>query len=188
MPEQNKTFRLRRATLEDSAAIRQVATETWNTTYAATVRSSNRERVLSQSYSDTALRRSLRRADRDSWFWVAEVEREANEAEIIGFAEVILRAGSDPEAELTRIYILPPWQRHGAGRALVEALLSTLQQLEPDLRPPRLWLSVEAHNSRAIAFYEQRGFRFSRNFYATLPGQVLEMQEYVLEIENGYSS
>jgi ribosomal protein S18 acetylase RimI-like enzyme len=181
-PEQNKTFKLRRARNEDAAAIRQVATETWHATYAVTVRSTNRERVISQSYSDNSLRRSLRRADLDSWFWVAEAEQTENKPEIIGFAEVILRAGAHPDAELTRIYILPGWQRQGVGRALVEKAVETLRQLAPNLRPPRLWLSVEAHNNRAIAFYEQRGFRFSRNFYATLPGQVLEMQEYVLEI------
>ena len=192
--QQHKAFRLRRALPEDSAAIRQVATETWNITYAQTVRSSNRERVISQSYSDTSLRRALRRADRDSWFWVVEqvqvdieteVETETistSEPRLIGFAEVILRPGSQPDAELTRIYVLPEWQQRGVGRALVETLLSTLRQLEGDLRPPRLWLSVEAHNSRAIAFYERRGFQFFRDFYANLPGQLLDMQEYVLDI------
>lgn len=177
-PQQNKTFKLRRARPEDSAAIRQVATETWHTTYARTVHSSNRERVLSASYSDVALRRTLRRADRDSWFWVAEDEA----GQLIGFAEVILRPGSQPEAELTRIYVLPTAQAQGIGRALVETLVMTLRQLDLDLRPPRLWLSVEAHNARAIAFYKLRGFRLYRDFYANLPGQLLEMQEYVLDI------
>lgn len=184
--EQDKAFRVRRAQPEDSGAIRQIATETWNVTYAQTVRTSNRERVISQSYSDTSLRRALRRADRDSWFWVVEqVEAETEtetEPKLIGFAEVILRPGSQPDAELTRIYVLPEWQQRGVGRVLVETLLDTLRQLDLDLRPPRLWLSVEAHNNRAIAFYERRGFQFFRDFYANLPGQLLDMQEYVLDI------
>lgn len=165
--------------MSDSSAIRQVATATWDATYAQTVRSSNRARVISHSYSDNSLRRSLRRADRDSWFWVAEA---ADSAEIVGFAEVILRPGAPAEAELTRIYVLPEWQDQGIGKALVEVMLLTLRQLAPDLRPPRLWLSVEAHNERAKTFYERRGFRYFRDFYANLPGQMLEMQEYVLEI------
>jgi len=179
---QNKAFKLRRARLEDVRAIRQVATETWHVTYARTVQSSNRERVLSQSYSDNSLKQAMRRADKDSWFWVVEPSEDSPDPAIIGFAEVILREEAHPDAELTRIYVLPQWQRYGVGRALVKAVLKTLRQLDPDLRPPRLWLSVQAHNQAAITFYEQRGFRFFRNFYANLPGQILEMQEYFLEI------
>ncbi len=180
--KQHQAFGLRRATFKDSSAIRQVATQTWEVTYAQTVRSSNRERVISQSYSDAALRRTFRRANLDSWFWVVEAETEAEPPAIIGFAEVILRPGPHPDAELTRIYVLPDWQGQGPGRALLETIVTTLRQLDPDLRPPRLWLSVEAHNARAKTFYEQRGFQFTRNFFANLPGQLLEMQEYVLEI------
>ncbi|NWJ97339.1 MAG: GNAT family N-acetyltransferase [Chloroflexi bacterium] len=162
--------------MEDSEAIRQVATETWHKTFATTIDSSNRERVLSRSYSDNALRRALCRADLDSWFWV--VESEEKPPEIIGFAEVILRPGINPDAELTRIYVLPCWQGCGVGQALLEAMLNTLRQL----KPTRLWLSVLAHNQGAITFYERRGFQFFREFYANLPGQLLEMQEYVLEL------
>ena len=78
--------------------------------------------------------------------------------------------------------MLPEWQGQGIGKALVDIMLSTLRQLAPDLRPPRLWLAVEAHNEQAKTFYERRGFRYFRDFYANLPGQMLEMQEYVLEI------
>lgn len=173
-------FILRVPVEADSAAIRQVAEITWEATYTQSVLKSNRMRVLASSYSDAALRRTLRRAGRGSWFWVAE---HTTSKRIIGFAEASLREGVYPDAELTRIYVLPEWQRQGVGRALLAAILTDLHSLGPKLKPPRLYLSVANHNQAAIAFYESRGFRYSRNFLANLPGQMLDMREYVMELE-----
>lgn len=180
IPDQHKSFELRRATLADREAIRRVATVTWNVTYSSTVRSTNRERVLAHSYSQAALGRALSRGDKDSWFFVAESSGE--NPEIIGFAEVVIRPGPDTGAELTRIYILPPYQGLGIGKALVKQVIEVLSPGVPELISPRLWLSVEAHNARAIRFYQGRGFQFHRNFVSNLPGQLLEMQEYFLEL------
>ena len=66
--------------------------------------------------------------------------------------------------------------------ALAEEDLAEIRALRPGLRPPRLWLSVAAENKQAIWFYERRGFRFEKDFEASLPGQKVAMQEYVLEI------
>lgn len=176
-----QNFIVRRARIADIKAIREVAHVTWEATYAESVSENNRARVIAHSYSDAALRRAFRRDGRDNWFWVAETTTDAIPA-VIGFAEITLREGLHPDAELTRIYVLPQWQRHGIGRAMLDALLRELKTLPPELRPPRLFLAVAAHNQRAIAFYEQRGFRHYREFQANLPGQMLAMQEYVIEV------
>ncbi len=180
-PAPYQNWVLRRARVSDARAIRDVAQRTWEATYAENVLPTNRQRVIASSYSDDSLRRSLKGAGRDNWFWVVE---ERPLGTVIGFAEVILRERDryPSDAELTRIYVLPEWQRHGLGQALVEVLLADLRKLRHDLRPPRLYLAVAADNGRAISFYEARGFRHNRAFQANLPGQILAMQEYVLEI------
>ncbi|HEX2914047.1 MAG TPA: GNAT family N-acetyltransferase [Chloroflexia bacterium] len=176
-------FILRPARTSDIKAIREVARITWNITYAHSVSPSNRERVIASSYSDSSLRRSFSREGRDNWFWVAETPGNPDQpSQIVGFADIAVRPGAQPHAELTRIYVLPEWQRQGVGKALIDALLAELRALRPELRPPRLYLSVAAHNRQAIAFYEQRGFRHNRDFQASLPMQLLDMQEYVLDI------
>lgn len=167
-------FILRYARERDAAAIREVARVTWQATYDAFVTEANRERIIATSYSDESLRQAFSRAGRDNWFWVAD-----NLAGIIGFAEVILRP---PDAELTRIYVLPTWQGLGVGRALIEVLLNDLRKLEADLRPPRLVLAVAARNANAIAFYEKRGFRYKRAFQAKMPDQMLDMHELEIEV------
>jgi ribosomal protein S18 acetylase RimI-like enzyme len=118
----------------------------------------------------------------DNWFWVAEVIPTGSTPEIIGYAQVYLRPSIAPDAELTRIYLLPSWQNKGIGKALLEAIIEELRALRPGLRPPRLWLSVAAENYPAIRFYERRGFQRKKDFEANLAGQTVPMQEYVLEI------
>lgn len=176
-----QNFTVRQAKTADIKAIRAIAQETWEITYAHTVLATNRARVIATSYSDEALGRSLRSLGRDNWFWVAE-DTSADNTQVIGFVEVSLRTGVHPDAELTRIYVLPAWQHRGVGSALNAAMLTELRSLRPSLRPPRLLLAVAATNANAIAFYEARGFRYSRDFKANLPGQVLEMREYAIDV------
>jgi len=182
--QQNKQatgWTIRLAADGDEVAIRAVAAETWAVTYAHTVRPNNRERVIRQSYATASLRRAFARNGKNIWFWVVE---NARTHEIVGFAEVVLWAGPNPCAELTRIYILPAYQKKGIGAAMLDQMLMTLTstQLDDELRPPRLILSVEAHNAPAISFYEARGFRLTKEFIVPLAGQMLEMKEYALEL------
>ena len=170
-------FILRRPRPADSGRVREIARETWEATYARNVLPSNRARIVSLSYSDEALRRAFRPSKRHQWFWLAEDAA----GQVLGFAETVMRPGAI-DAELTRIYVLPSVQGQGLGRALVGALLADLRGLPPDLKPPRLYLSVAADNRAAIDFYEKRGFHHSRDFQANLPGQRLEMREYMIEV------
>jgi ribosomal protein S18 acetylase RimI-like enzyme len=173
-------FRLRPARSSETGAIQAVARETWEATYSEIVLPEVRADFITNSYSAQNLRNSIDREGVDNWFWVAE--EISSSPEIIGFAQVYLRPTIAPDAELTRIYVRPAWQKKGVGKALLEALIQELRALRPGLRPPRLWLSVAAENHQAIAFYERRGFQHKRNFEANLPGQKLAMQEFVLEI------
>jgi ribosomal protein S18 acetylase RimI-like enzyme len=172
---------VRRLRVGDAPAVRNVAEVTWEATYGATVLRSNRARLVANSYSDDALQKISRRNNRSHWFQVADAGT-ADAPIIIGFAEALLRPGTRPDAELTRIYVLPGWQRRGVGQTLLDTLLIDLRSLERHLIPPRLYLSVAAHNAAAIRFYEARGFRYNRSYQANLPGQFLDMKEYFLEL------
>jgi ribosomal protein S18 acetylase RimI-like enzyme len=184
-PQNNKiAYTVRFATEADIPAIREVARASWDTTYPH-VPSETRAAFVSRSYSETALNHSLKRAGKDCWFWVVE----NTEKGIIGFGEVVLQPGSHPDAELTRIYLLSEWQGRGIGTAILNEMLATLRSFntESDLRPPRLRLTVDVHNTLAIAFYEQRGFRFTRDYLIDLPESFgypkpLEVKEYILEL------
>jgi ribosomal protein S18 acetylase RimI-like enzyme len=169
---------IRRAAEQDIAAIRIVARISWDVTYATTIAPETRAGFIKRSYSENSLKYSLGRADIDNWLWVVE-----QADEVIGFGEIVLRPGANPDAELTRIYFLPDWQRKGIGTALLREMLATVRALDFDLRPPRLWLTVQAENTAAIVFYQRRGFRFDRDYNLTLPDEkLLAVKEYVMEL------
>ncbi|MBN9388985.1 MAG: GNAT family N-acetyltransferase [Chloroflexi bacterium] len=171
---------VRPARPEDVAAIKRVARETWAATYDGLIFPEVQDNFVNEGYSPEELNYSISREGIDFWFRVAETT--GDRPEIVGFAEIYKRPALAPDAELARIYLLPSWQKKGIGNALFENLLQTIRALRPGLRPPRLRLSVATENKQAIRFYEQRGFRFEKDFEANLPGQKLALQNYVLEI------
>jgi ribosomal protein S18 acetylase RimI-like enzyme len=77
-----------------------------------------------------------------SELWVVE-----EEGHVVGFAGV---SGS----ELTHVYVDPPVQNRGVGRALLDHV--------KNLRPERLELWVFQKNEAARRFYERHGFELVR--------------------------
>jgi ribosomal protein S18 acetylase RimI-like enzyme len=180
-------YTIRYATKADIPAVRDVARLSWDATYSEIIPPETRAIFIKRSYSDHALQHFLNRAGKDNWFLVAE----STSSGVVGFCEVMLRPGYNPDAEITRLYFLPEWQGHGIGTALLNKMLAILRGLDPEsgLRPPRLWLTVAAQNQPAIAFYQQRGFRFYRDYAINLPEthgivQALEVKEYMLELNS----
>ncbi|MDY0969779.1 ribosomal protein S18-alanine N-acetyltransferase [Siccibacter turicensis] len=74
------------------------------------------------------------------------------------------------EATLFNIAVDPAHQRRGLGRALLEHLITQLEQRDVFT----LWLEVRASNAPAIALYESLGFNEAtvrRNYYPTADGR-----------------
>ena len=74
------------------------------------------------------------------------------------------------EAKLFNIAVDPAHQRRGLGRALLEHLITQLEQRDVFT----LWLEVRASNAPAIALYESLGFNEAtvrRNYYPTADGR-----------------
>lgn len=80
---------------------------------------------------------------------------------LVGFAEVDhgsacpVALASRPAAELARLYVHPPFQGRGVGRAL----LAGAQQRAAAAGAASLWLSAWVGNLRALAFYAAHGYQ-----------------------------
>lgn len=82
--------------------------------------------------------------------------------EVVGF---VIASVIPPEAELESIGVTGEFQRHGAGRRLVRALMTELDQSAIGT----LLLEVRSSNSTALAFYRSIGFvqtGVRRGYYA----------------------
>lgn len=160
---------IRLAGVQDATGIAEVARRTWCDAYAGIILPATQERFLGRWYTPAALGEAVGRSE--SWFYVAA----AGEG-VIGFAQFMMR--EDKRGDLTRVYVLPEWQGRGAGSRLLKEGLDALSAHGA----VEVFVHVEKDNAKGIGFYERKGFRQVRAFSLELPGQNLEMLEYVLEL------
>lgn len=85
------------------------------------------------------------------WIRVAIIGRD----QIIGFT-CVRQKRRPPETMLYFVTVMPEWRSQGAGRLLVEDLLTNSES-------GKVVLNVAKDNERAIQFYIQEGFRFNRD-------------------------
>ena len=161
---------IRLAAETDTIGIESVARCTWNTTYASIILPELQERLLGRNYSSDALEEAI--TQKHSWFFVATVREE-----VIGYAQFVMREREDRSGELSRIYVLPKWQREGIGALLLAKGLASLAQ-EGIVH---LFVIVEKDNPIGRRFYEKHGFHQVKEFTVELPEQNLSLVEYRLD-------
>ncbi len=79
----------------------------------------------------------------------------AQDDRIVGYA--LLIRGTDGDAELSKIYLLPDHHGSGVATALMDAALTTAA----DWGAHSVWLGVNQENQRAQRFYLKSGFKIS---------------------------
>lgn len=139
-------FRIRRAVAADAVAIARVHVESWRSTYAGVV---PEEILASLNLDERAEMWERMLAAEDGLIFVAE-----EKASVFGFCcGGKLREDLDSyDAELFAIYLLRESQTRGAGRALFEALVASLQ--EAGYSGMALWVLKD---NPAARFYEHLG-------------------------------
>jgi ribosomal protein S18 acetylase RimI-like enzyme len=160
---------VRLAVAQDAVAIRNIAQRTWSDTYVGIILPETQERFLGRWYTPAALEEAIGRSE--SWFYVAVVQ-----GEVIGFAQFMMR--DNGRGELTRIYVLPEWQRQGVGSGLLREGLSALSTHGAE----QVFVHVEKGNAKGTRFYERSGFHQVREFSVELAEQNLELVEYALSL------
>lgn len=161
---------VRLAVAQDAKDIALVARSSWSDAYAGIILPENQERLLARWYVPAALEEAIGQSE--SWFYVAVLK-----GEVVGFAQFMKRR-ENGRGELTRIYVLPEWQRLGIGSDLLGKGLAALSTHGVK----GVFVYVERGNSKGIGFYERTGFLPVRDFSVDMPDQTLELLEYELSI------
>ena len=159
------SYTIRLATSADVNGIIHVARFTWDVTYAQSVAAHNRRTFLDRAYNVQALREAIRREP--GWFFVA-----LHLETVVGLAQYVRR--SDGQGELVRIYVHPDHQRRGIGRSFLAVGLAKMDAAGIH----ECYVSVEADNTPACAFYERFGFRPRREYARFLGDQIIRLVEY----------
>ncbi len=143
---------LRKATIEDTAAIVQIGMQTFYDTFAAINKKEDMDIYLAKNFNTRQVESEL--SDPCNTFILAEVDGIP-----VGYAK--LRKSETPRElkgahsiEIERVYAAKDYIGKKVGHKLIDAMLNIARQEEYDA----IWLGVWEHNERAIAFYKKQGF------------------------------
>jgi GNAT superfamily N-acetyltransferase len=143
----------RNARAADATMVSALAMQVFLDTYAAEgVRPDLAREALSQ-YCVAAFEERIAESDRR---FILALRGDG----LIAFAETVVAMRASPiagveGAELVRLYVQPPAQRSGIGRAL----LGRCESLAKDASLRALWLTAWEGNARALAFYRHLQYR-----------------------------
>ena len=149
---------IRRATVQDSAALSRLAAATFRDAFEAENTPEDMARYLAEAF--TPERQAAEITDPASTVLVAEDDGESGRAELVGYAHLV--AGPPiPHAvrgpaplEIKRIYVARAWHGQGVAQALMDACIDAARVRGAQT----LWLGVWERNPRAVAFYAKYGF------------------------------
>ncbi|MBA2453099.1 MAG: GNAT family N-acetyltransferase [Chloroflexia bacterium] len=144
MNDSTQAISVKVAAADDLPGIHEVANQTWPATYAGMLPDEDIASFLEANYNLDRL--TFIRDSMGDGMLVA-----VNAGKVIGY--VMITKDRDGVAQIWAIYVLPEWQRRGAGRLLWEAAVERGRQLESD----ELVLWVLDGNEPARRFYERQG-------------------------------
>lgn len=155
---------IRRATVEDAAALAELGAATFIESFGQLYVPRDLQAFLEESHSVAAYAKAL--ANPDYALWIA-----IRDGRAIGYAQAgpcgLPHADVKPEdGELKRLYLLQSAQNGGVGAALFEQALAWLER--DGART--LWISVWSENFGAQRFYGRYGFEFVGE-YAFIVGE-----------------
>jgi ribosomal protein S18 acetylase RimI-like enzyme len=135
---------VRRATVDDTAAVRAVGHATWPSTYGPIHGEEYVRAGLERWWSTEAVRRGIEGGATTTWL------AEDATGEVVGCCVVGQRDGGP---FVYKLYVVPTAQRSGAGRALLDAVVADLPADASAVQ-----LDHAEGNDRAHAFYTRLGF------------------------------
>jgi ribosomal protein S18 acetylase RimI-like enzyme len=142
---------MRRAGLHDASSIAAIAIEVWLGTYLRHGVSEAFANYVLTEHSADAVRARLRSASH--LLWVSE-----NRDGINGFLQLTLGSPGPVEGcslyEISTLYVQPRHQETGKGSGLLRACLQHVTEVGGECA----WLTVNAENAGALAFYGHHGF------------------------------
>ena len=155
---------IRKAQATDIPAVQTVARVAWEHTYKQIMKPATRSRFLDEFYNYEALSKALN--VQPGGIWVAE-----QQGIVVGFIQVVPmldRSG----LELSRLYVLPEYQRQGIG----QSLLNLVAAEHPS---SSWWALVERDDHSAVEFYKKNGFEQRRDLILNIFGEDLNFSEFV---------
>lgn len=167
----NLSMEIRTAGIADIEAIRKVAFETWPHAYGNILSKEQLQYMLSMMYDAEVLQHEL---ENGFIFLLAHIHNQP-----IGFASYSLIDENNAIYKLHKLYVLPDYQKTGAGKALLTAVIKDLNIKQAK----KLQLNVNRNNN-AVAFYKKAGFSIAEEKDVPI-GNGFYMNDYIMQLVMG---
>lgn len=157
----NPAFLIRPASNSDAVRLATLGMQIWLHTYAWNGISDTIAHYVQREFTPERMAALLQ--DANARVLVAE-----NAENLLAYAVLRLEPhATRPCCELATLYVQAHFARCGIGRALLLAAQDMAQQ---ESASSALWLMVNTHNERAIAFYHANGFVIDGETFFDLDG------------------
>ena len=142
-------MKIRRANLDDAAALAEIAERTFRDTFAKDNTPEDLEAYVASAYGETLQRRELE--DPGSLALLGQ----SDDGTLIAYTQMRRVRSPHGEVEIARFYV----DRTYHGQGLAQQLMNAAVDAARELGGTTLWLGVWERNWRAIAFYAKCGFQ-----------------------------
>ncbi len=144
---------IRRATEADAVLLSEMALAIFLDTFGEQNRPEDVAKHAERAYSPPIQLAELR--DESKTYLIAEVDGEAAGFAMVGEPESESCFAFDAPVELFRFYVYKAWH----GRGVAGPMMDEVEKIARTLGGRTLCLGVWERNTRAIRYYEKRGFR-----------------------------
>jgi len=143
---------LRLATAEDAALLAELGHRTFLDAFRESVAREDMEMYLSEAFTESKMAEEL--SDPAALFILAFLDEASVGYAKLHFGPAHASVTGEAPVKLWRMYSDARWYGRGIGGALMEEAV----RLTGERGGRTLWLTVNIHNARAIAFYRKWGF------------------------------
>jgi len=167
---------VRKADLYDAEMIALIGMISFRKAFGNVFDPDNLEEYLKTIYNPDKI--AINIENRNYAYFIAEIDDRP-----VGFAKVIKFSLNDEiesgaQMQLEKIFVLPEYQRSGAGTALLQEVIDMANGICPDY----LWLDVYTGNEKAIKFYERNGFKKGSTYHQGFGSQFFEFHMMLMPV------
>lgn len=148
----NMSIKLKKCSLDDITALREISIETFNDTFTDQNSLENMKAYLENAFHTEKLKTEL--SNLSSQFYFVYYDDDLAGYVKINMDEAQSEKMGDDSLEIERIYIRKNHQKHGLGKYL----LNEAVKIAAEHNKKKIWLGVWEKNENAIAFYKKMGF------------------------------
>lgn len=168
---ENSSIQYQFVTAENMHFIRPMAEKIWNITYGSLLDPAQIEYMLPLMYNQERIINEIQ----DGYIWELLVV----DGEVSGYLDYKLM--EDNRVFLSKIYLDTDQQQKGLGKLMLEHVITFAQEKKADA----VYLTVNKHNAKAIAFYERNDFQcIESKTFDIGNGYVMDDYIYQLALKN----